>query len=114
MLRPKGGALGSPGRAVGTANGLAFGKIKGHRLPARLMVAGLLSYQLCFLLIYIGGAMNPVIGGLSHMSGLDLPTVARALALSTNIGGNTTHIGTSTNLVEASRLFYSGMNLFFE
>ena len=50
-------------------------------------------------------ALNPVISELSHMPESDLPTLAQALALGTDIGGDATLIGVSTNAVEANWLF---------
>ena len=52
--------------------------------------------------IPFAATINPVIGGLSHMPRLNLPTLAQALALSTDIGGDVTLIGVSTNVVEAN------------
>jgi Na+/H+ antiporter NhaD/arsenite permease-like protein len=43
--------------------------------------------------------MCPVIGELSRMPGLNLPTLAWTLALGTDIGGNATPIGASANVV---------------
>jgi Na+/H+ antiporter NhaD/arsenite permease-like protein len=54
--------------------------------------------------IPFAAALNPVISGLSHMRRLNLPTLAQALALGTDIGGDATLIGVSTNVVEASWL----------
>jgi Na+/H+ antiporter NhaD/arsenite permease-like protein len=58
--------------------------------------------------------MNPVIGEFSHVTRLNLPTLAWALALGTDVGDGATLIGASTNVVEASYLFFSRRNLFFE
>ena len=49
--------------------------------------------------IPFAATMNPVIGELSHMPGLNLSTLAWALALGTDIGGNATPIGASANVV---------------
>jgi Na+/H+ antiporter NhaD/arsenite permease-like protein len=55
--------------------------------------------------IPFAAALNPVISGLSHRPRLNLPTLAQALALGTDIGGDATLIGVSTNVMEASWLF---------
>jgi Na+/H+ antiporter NhaD/arsenite permease-like protein len=57
--------------------------------------------------------MNPVIGEFSHVTRLNLPTLAWALALGTDVGGGAALIGASSNVVEAS-LFCSRRNLFSE
>jgi Na+/H+ antiporter NhaD/arsenite permease-like protein len=49
--------------------------------------------------IPFAATMNPVIGELSQMPGLNLPTLAWTLALGTDIGGNATPIGASANVV---------------
>jgi Na+/H+ antiporter NhaD/arsenite permease-like protein len=64
--------------------------------------------------IPFAAVMNPVIGEFSHVPRLNLPTLVWALALGTDIGGGPTLIGASTNVVEASYLFFSRRNLFFE
>jgi len=55
--------------------------------------------------IPFAAALSPVISELSHMPRLNLSTLAQALALGTDIGGDATLIGVSTNLMEASWLF---------
>lgn len=49
--------------------------------------------------IPFAATMNPVIGELALMPGLKLETLAWALALGTDIGGNATPIGASANVV---------------
>jgi Na+/H+ antiporter NhaD/arsenite permease-like protein len=49
--------------------------------------------------------MTAVNGEFSHISGLHLPALAPALALGTDISGDATLIGASTNVVEASWFF---------
>ena len=49
--------------------------------------------------IPFAATMCPVIGELSRMPGLSLPTLAWTLALGTDIGGNATPIGASANVV---------------
>ena len=49
--------------------------------------------------IPFAATMVPVIKGLSVTAGLPLPTLAWALALGTDIGGNATPIGASANVV---------------
>lgn len=72
-------------------------------LPLILWISGFASATIDN--IPFAATMNPVIGELSHVSGLNLSTLAWALALGTDIGGNATPIGASTNVVEASCLF---------
>lgn len=49
--------------------------------------------------IPFAATMIPVIGSLSHSSGLSLSTLSWSLALGTDIGGNATPIGASANVV---------------
>ena len=49
--------------------------------------------------IPFAATMVPVIAGLSQSTGLPLPSIAWALALGTDVGGNATPIGASANVV---------------
>lgn len=71
-------------------------------LPLILWISGFASAPIGN--IPFAATMNPAVGELSHVPGLNLPTLAWALALGTDIGANATPIGASTNVVEASCL----------
>jgi Na+/H+ antiporter NhaD/arsenite permease-like protein len=73
------------------------------RLPRILWISGFASAIIGD--IPFAAAPNPVIGELSHVPRLNLPTLAQASALGLDIGGNAILIGASTNVVEANWLF---------